>query len=86
MRQLSVEGRIKKRIQTISIYLIKGEEDNEQMYYCPYCRNALMQYKGDMVTEVPGDFPSKLPITIMCKNPNCRRKFRFINFLEENVL
>lgn len=73
-KEITHTGRVvaKKRIYTI--FVVASDDDTWKIYHCPDCRNAIFQYKGDLVREMPGLVESKCPVLTQCKNPNCGRK------------
>lgn len=60
-----------------SVWLDVGDSQGLQMFYCPSCRYPILQYKGDVVTILPGDSPSQLPLVVQCKGRNCGKKYVF---------
>ena len=75
---------IKKTI--ISVWLVDHGEGDWKMYFCPDCRNAIAQYKGNIVMEVPGSTPEKTPVMIQCKNPRCGRKIQFEDIVKHDLV
>jgi len=45
------------------------------MYYCSKCRCPVFQYIGNLITEIPGGSPAKVPIIKQCPNKQCGRKY-----------
>ncbi len=76
---------LKQKRRTVSVYLERKPDLNIHMFYCFNCRNAIMQYQGEVVTATPGNSPSKFPIDIMCQNLKCRTVYSFINWVEESL-
>jgi hypothetical protein len=62
----------RKRIYTV--WVVASDDGSWKIYHCPDCRNAMFQYKGDLVAEIPGEAPQHYPVMIQCRNPNCGRK------------
>lgn len=66
-------------IPVTSVWLAKDPLDPEgyrlKMFFCPNCQNPVIQYKGHIVTIVPGACPSKLPILAKCSN--CKMRYLF---------
>ena len=74
MAYLTASGHLRRRKRVVSVWLINDGDTQWRMYHCPDCRNAIFQYKGDIVAEVPGGAELEYPILIQCKNPNCGRR------------
>jgi hypothetical protein len=70
-------GGFKARKRLYTVWIVSSRDPGLKMYHCPDCRNPIAQYKGEAVMEVPGLFPSPLPVIIQCKNVNCGRKVMF---------
>lgn len=64
----------------ISVWLDYNPEDHWQPYFCTGCKNMIMQYKGEVVMEMPGEHPTTTPHMVQCSNPRCKRKYNFIAF------
>lgn len=60
-----------------SVWLEVNQSSGVEMFNCPTCKAPVLQIQGDVVTMLPGESPSKLPIIIQCRNPMCGRKFQF---------
>lgn len=58
-----------------TLYLQSNKKAELKIYYCSTCRCPLLQFKGDLVQELPGLTEAKLPMIIQCRNPQCGRKF-----------
>lgn len=83
-----------KRVQVIKKYvttvtLIKpndGLGDNGlHIFNCPDCKNPVLQYRGEIASILPGFTPVELPIIVQCSNRDCRRKYSFNYFAEEDI-
>ena len=87
-------GKKQGKRENVTVWLLPNDPENErkkepevQMFWCPYCRNAITQYTNSHVTHiVPGKAPTKRAptIQIMCRNPNCRRVFHFVGIVSYN--
>ena len=66
----------KKRV--MSVRVVSRDNDRWSIYHCPDCRNPIAQYKGDIVSEVPGEAPHPYPVMIQCRNIKCGRKIMFV--------
>lgn len=67
----------------ISVVLLKPDEEHEHqycMFFCNDCKNAIMQYKGEIISIIPGQTESEAPIIVQCSNQKCRRKYQFNYF------
>lgn len=73
--------RPKKRVYTV--WLVSRWTDEWTIYYCPDCRNPIIEYKGDLIAEIPGEVKEGYPIRVQCKNPNCGRKVVFKEVIEQ---
>lgn len=60
-----------------SVWLEVNQSVGLEMFNCPTCKAPILQIQGDIVTMLPGESPSRLPIIIQCRNPNCGRKYQF---------
>ena len=67
-----------------AVTLIKPEtgDDSKHVFFCPDCRNAIIEYIGEVISIVPGSIPKDLPIAVACKNYKCKRKYMFNYFAE----
>ena len=73
--------------KTISVFLEKHDDgDQIHIFYCPSCRNPILQYQGETVLILPGLSPTKLPLLVKCKNKNCERVYNFEAFVEEELM
>jgi hypothetical protein len=77
-------GRFKARKRLYTVWIVASPE--MRIYHCPDCRNPIAQYRGEAVMEVPGLYPSELPVIIQCKNVNCGRKVMFQAVVTQEVL
>ena len=67
-----------------TVWLIARADGNWQIYHCPDCKHPVIQYKGDICAEVPGEVETHAyPFKIQCKNRHCRRKFVFADATEQ---
>lgn len=73
--------KLKDKDYTTSVTLIKDDE-RKHVFFCPDCRNAVIEYCGEVVSIIPGGSPQELPITVFCKNHRCKRKYIFSYFVE----
>ena len=68
---------------TTTVHLIRYDSSQEyHPFWCPYCKNMILKYSGDVVKISPGFYPSEFPIVVQCSNPKCRANFSFISFVE----
>ena len=67
----------KQNIQVTSVIigLDKNDPNGEMlhMFFCPNCQNPICQYKGRLVSIMPGASPLKLPVLIRCR---CKRVYQ----------
>ena len=68
---------------TTTVHLLRKNQSQEfHPFFCPYCRNVILQYSGDVAKIAPGFYPSEMPIVVECSNRRCGAKFAFISFVE----
>ena len=77
------EGRFVARKRVYTVWTVFNSSNVWQMYRCPDCSSPIAQYKGEAVSEVPGEFPVKYPVLIQCKNVSCGRKVMFADTTEQ---
>jgi len=58
-----------------TLTLTNNKKSDLKVYYCSTCRYPLLQFKGDLIQELPGCKEVELPIILQCKNPTCGRKY-----------
>jgi hypothetical protein len=75
--------REKTYITTVTLIKPKEGDKERHVFFCPDCRNAIIEYIGEVVSIVPGRIPQDLPITVPCRNYKCRRKYTFNYFAEK---
>ena len=86
MRILNPEtGKFKQRVEITSVYLQYNDSANFEMFNCPRCKCAIMQFKGDIIQMIPGFTPVNTPIIIQCRSENCRRKYAFTGFTKSEI-
>ena len=73
----------KKRVYTV--WLVATQEDKWNIYRCPDCTLPIVQYKGDLIAEVPGEAPGAYPMKVQCRNRNCGRKILFKDAIEQVI-
>jgi hypothetical protein len=64
-----------KDIDVVTIAIVENFTDNFKMFNCPTCKNPVFQYKGRLVSIIPGYAPTEIPILIQCSNSQCRQKY-----------
>lgn len=74
------KDKFEKLPEYMSIYLIFYDDTVPHMYYCNACRNPIMQYRGEVIMEIPGLHDNNYPIIIQCKNDRCKRRYNFLGF------
>ena len=75
------------KVQTkfISLWIEENPTLDEKLAYCMWCRCPLFAVKGSIVTVIPGDSPSKLPVVVQCRNKNCGHKWRLNLLVKKEV-
>jgi len=58
-----------------TLTLVANKDAELKIYYCSTCRCPLIQFKGDLLQELPGLKEVKLPILLQCRNQECGRKY-----------
>jgi RNase P subunit RPR2 len=66
-----------------SVWLRENLTKDIQIFFCPVCRNGVIQYRGDIVSIIPGTSESQLPIIVLCKK--CRTKYIFHQVVKKSV-
>jgi len=77
--------RLRDKIYATTVTLIRRPPEidlESHVFFCPDCRNAIIEYIGEVVSIVPGGESQELPITVPCKNYKCKRKYTFNYFAE----
>ena len=64
-------------INVITVILSHNNNDNINIFHCPYCGNKMIQFKGDIAQILPGEVPMKLSTILRCSNNKCRRNYCF---------
>lgn len=84
MRSMSQTNRYRPIKREFTVWLIWVTDPEWKMYWCPDCRQPIIQYKGDLIMEHPGIDGSMLdiqpttpPLMVQCKNAGCGRKIMF---------
>ena len=72
--KISVRDQIKD-IDVVTVTLVEHRGSGFKMFNCPTCKNPIFQYKGRLVSIVPGYTPTKIPVVKQCSNNNCRQKY-----------
>lgn len=67
-----------------TLYLQSNNEAELKIYYCSTCRCPLLQFKGDLIQELPGLAEAKLPMILQCRNPSCGRKYMVIAIVRQD--
>ena len=77
--------------RVVSIRLIRNLESESKLFHCGDCGYPIFEYQGDLVSEVPGDSTTQLPVSIRCKSRNlirngqrvkCEREYRIKGMVE----
>lgn len=58
-----------------------GRESDPTSFWCPYCRNKIMEHQQNIVSIVPGAPPIGMPISVKCSNDNCRAIWHFVSMV-----
>ena len=62
----------------VTVFLEK--EGTPTGFYCPYCKNWIMNHQANLVELVPGDPPQELRhITVRCSNERCNTFYHFVS-------
>ena len=64
-----------KDIDVITVAIAENFTNNMKMFNCPTCKNPVFQYKGRLVSIIPGFAPTEVPTIVQCSNSNCRQKY-----------
>lgn len=72
---------VKKSFVT-TIYLVRNDDPYLRPFFCPDCRNMILQYGGEVARIVPDQTSTNLPIVVQCRNRDCGRKYQFISFVD----
>jgi hypothetical protein len=79
--QLQEIGGDVKTIQVTSVILSHDYNDptgaNLYAFHCHRCGNVVIQYKGFVVSVLPGLAPVKLPTILRCQNSKCKQHYSF---------
>jgi hypothetical protein len=59
----------------VSLWIEENNKEVPEIYYCSRCKCPVFQFKGNLVTEIPGGSPCKVPIIKQCPNKTCGRKY-----------
>jgi len=77
-----------RKVFVTTVYLVKHSNSQEHPFWCPDCRNMILQYRGEVIKLAPGSLvdgeDSTLPLTVMCSNTNCKRKYQFVSFVGDD--
>lgn len=65
------------KVEYTSVWLKQNLNNDVKIFYCHLCRYPILQYQGDVVTLIPGEAPSQLPIIVQCKGKHCGNKYVF---------
>ncbi len=72
-------------IDVVTISIVENFTDFFKMFNCPTCKNPLFQYKGRLVSIIPGAVPTLIPVIIQCSNNNCKQKYLISSILSREV-
>lgn len=72
---------VEKEIKVTSIILESDPDhpNNFSMFYCPKCRDGLLQYSGHIVMIVPGYTPTPIPFIRQCRQ--CKSKYLIVSII-----
>ena len=56
-----------------------------KMWNCPTCKAPVFQYKGRILSIVPGFVPTEVPILVQCSNRECRQKYLISTIFSRNT-
>lgn len=62
-------------IDVVTVAIVENLTVNFKMFNCPTCRNPLFQYKGSLISILPGFAPAQVPIILQCSNSRCKQKY-----------
>ena len=74
-----------KDIDVVTVAVVENYTDNFKMFNCPTCKNPVFQYKGRLVSIIPGYAPTEIPVVIQCSNTNCRQKYLLSTILARQI-
>lgn len=86
MTFLAPNPKTKQKKFTTTVTLIRvnpNVNDEANMFFCNDCKNAVAQYKGEVIKIHPGEVEVDAPLIVQCSNPKCNRKYLFNYFVEE---
>ena len=70
-------NRTNPKREITSVFLVEKEQTNYEIYYCSSCRMPVIQHKGRVIMEVPGEAPADFPLLSKCRNRDCPRLYLF---------
>jgi len=70
-------------IEVTTITLIENYQGGHKMWNCPTCKRPIFQYRGRVVSLVPGEVPVEIPILLQCSN--CKQKYLIKTILSRMV-
>ena len=78
------------RKENITVFLNTSDKYSTelQMFWCPFCRNAVTQYNNSEIVEIIAGKPPTLKkpvVVVQCRNDQCRRVFHFIGIAESEL-
>lgn len=74
-----------KDIDVITVSVVENWGENFKMFNCPTCKNPIFQYRGKMISIVPGYTPTEVPFVTQCSNASCRQKYLVKSILSREV-
>jgi len=62
-------------IDVITISIVENYSGHFILFRCSICGNPVFEFRGRVVSELPGGAPVEIPIVVQCQHSNCKQRY-----------